>query len=223
MCLGASLWTATEKEKQRRQNRNRYLKLTDYCGFKNKAVNRRQDDKVKGQELSRAAKQSSAQEAPAKGWKQKLPCLIYIYVQSKSQNQTVKDEIDDAWSFRVQLGRLQMPDCWLWCCITALPHRDSGEDKKRIELRAAPYFYILFLSFSMVVFFLPQRNCKTKGCTQKIWGYRILSGRNRKKESIEVFDSKCQETIEALFFKESKQETLMLAVAFETNSQKLQY
>lgn len=149
--------------------------------------------------------------------------VLNIYVQSKSQNQTVKYETDDAWSFRVQLGRLQMPDCWLWCCISALPQRDSEEDKKRIELRAAPYFYIPFLSFSMVVFFLSQRNCKTKRCTQKIWGYRILSGLNRKKESIEVFDSKCQETIEALFFKESKQETLMLVVAFETNSQKLQY
>lgn len=45
---------------------------------------------------------------------------------------------------------------------------DSVEDKKRIELRAAPYFYILFLYFTIVVFFLSQKNCKTKGYMQKI-------------------------------------------------------
>lgn len=43
-----------EKEKQRRDKRRRYLKLTDYCGLNKRAANRRQNDKMKEQELSRA-------------------------------------------------------------------------------------------------------------------------------------------------------------------------
>lgn len=54
-CLSAnSNGMYREKEKQRRDKRCRYLKLTDYCGLKKRAANRRQNDKMKEQELSRA-------------------------------------------------------------------------------------------------------------------------------------------------------------------------
>lgn len=94
--------------------------------------------------------------------------------------------------------------------------------KKELNCARLPVFIAYFSLSQWDVFFLSQRNHKTKGYTQKIWGYRILSGQNRKKKSVEVFDAKCHETIEALFFTESKWEMLMLVASFETNSQKLQ-
>lgn len=111
--------------------------------IKKRPVNRRQDWQGEGTGAVQGCQIEQCTGGSSQGLKPKSP-LSYIYVQLKRQNQTVKYEIDDAWSFRVQLGRLQMPDYWLWCCITALPHRDSVEDKKRIELRAAPYFYRSF-------------------------------------------------------------------------------
>lgn len=104
------------------------------------------------------------------------------------------------------------------CCHAGI----QWKGKKELNCAQLPIFISRFSLSQWDVFFLSQRNHKTKGYTQKIWGYGILSGQNRKKKSVEVFDAKCHETTEALFFMESKWEMLMLVVVFETNSQKLQ-